>query len=145
MNRERILVVDDEDCIRDIMCCMLEPTGYQCTAASSGSEALAKLDSGGKFDLLLSDLMMPGLNGLELVDRVSQKCPNISALLVTAADRKSGLDAVEKKGCNYLLKPFSREQLLEAVRRSMSRSEFLEQTARRCSSIPARSPAETGT
>jgi CheY-like chemotaxis protein len=122
MNRERILVVDDEDCIRDIMCCMLEPTGYQCTATSSGSEALEKLDSGGEFDLLLSDLMMPGLNGLELLELATQKCPHMSALLVTAADRRSGLDAVEKKGCNYLLKPFSQEQLLEAVRRSMTRS-----------------------
>ena len=122
MNRERILVVDDEDCIRDIMCCMLGPTGYQCTAASSGSEALAKLDSGREFDLLLCDLMMPGLNGLELLERATQKCPQISTLLVTAADRKSGLDAVERKGCNYLLKPFTREQLLEAVRRAMTRS-----------------------
>jgi len=122
MNRERILVVDDEDCIRDIMRCMLEPSGYQCTPASSGSEALAKLNSGREFDLLLCDLMMPGLNGLELLERATQKCPQISALLVTAADRKSGLDAVERKGCNYLLKPFSREQLLEAVRRAMTRS-----------------------
>jgi len=121
MNRERILVVDDEDCIRDIMCCMLGLTGYQCTAASSGSEALAELDSGGQFDLLISDLMMPGLNGLELLERASQKCPHIPALLVTAADRRSGLDAVESKGCHYLLKPFSREQLLEAVRCSMKR------------------------
>ena len=120
MNRERILVVDDEDCIRDIMCCMLEPTGYQCTAVSSGSEALAKLDSGRQFDLLLSDLMMPGLNGLELLEQASQRYPHMSALLVTAADRRSGLDAVEKKGCNYLLKPFTREQLLEAVGRSMT-------------------------
>ena len=122
MNRERILVVDDEDCIRDIMCCMLAPTGYQCTAVSSGSEALAKLDSGGEFDLLLSDLMMPGLNGIELLELAAQKHPHISALLVTAADKRSGLDAIESKGCNYLLKPFSREQLLEAVRRSMTRS-----------------------
>jgi len=119
MSRERILVVDDEDCVREILCFMLEPTGYQCTPASSGSEALAKLGSGGEFDLLLSDLMMPGLNGLELLERASQTFPHMPALLVTAADRTSGLDAVESKGCNYLLKPFSRKQLLEAVRRSL--------------------------
>lgn len=119
MGRERILVVDDEDSIRDILCVMLESTGYQCTPASSGGEALAKLDSAREFDLILSDLMMPGLNGMELLERARQKFPHMPALLITAAYRALGLAAVESKGCNYLLKPFSRDHLLEAVRRSL--------------------------
>ena len=122
MSRERFLVVDDEDCIRDVLCSMLECAGYQCTPASSGGEALAKLETEKTFDLVLSDLMMPGLNGMELLQRARQKFPHMAALLMTAADRVSGLDAFESKGFNYLLKPFSREQLLEAVRRSMTMS-----------------------
>ncbi len=58
----RILVVNDEDAIREILSSMLTSAGYQCKTAADGLEALAMLDSGEEFDLLLCNLMMPNLN-----------------------------------------------------------------------------------
>ena len=69
MTTERILVVDDEDSIREIVCSMLGSAGYATTSAGSGIEALGILESGEQFALMLTDMMMAGMEGLELLER----------------------------------------------------------------------------
>lgn len=118
---DRILVVDDEEPIREIVCSMLSAGGkYTCLQASSGEEALALLESGEQFALMLSDLMMGGMDGLALLERAKERTPDMPVIMVTAVhDISVALAAIRNGAYDYLLKPFEREQLLATVRRAM--------------------------
>lgn len=120
MPAERILVVDDEDAIREIVCSMLAAAKYKTRRASSGLEALALLEAGEEFELMLSDLMMPDLNGIDLLERTKEGYPDMPVVMVTAVhDISVALAAIRNGAYDYLLKPFEREQLLATVRRAL--------------------------
>jgi response regulator RpfG family c-di-GMP phosphodiesterase len=120
MPAERILVVDDEEPIREIVTSMLTTANYQCQQAGSGLEALAILDSGETFELMLSDLMMADLDGIGLLERTKERYPDIPVVMVTAVhDISVALAAIRNGAYDYLLKPFEREQLLNTVRRAL--------------------------
>jgi putative nucleotidyltransferase with HDIG domain len=117
---DRILVVDDEEAIREIVCAILAAAGYHWKQASSGMEALALLNSGEEFELMLSDLMMADLDGIGLLERTKEKFPDMPVVMVTAVhDISVALAAVRNGAFDYLLKPFEREQLLNAVGRAL--------------------------
>src|SRR5579871_560828 len=84
MATERILVVDDEEPIREIISSMLNVAGYKTRQAGSGMEALAILHSSGEFELMLSDLMMAELDGIALLERSREKYPDMPVIMVTA-------------------------------------------------------------
>ncbi|HET6840839.1 MAG TPA: HD domain-containing phosphohydrolase [Candidatus Angelobacter sp.] len=120
MSIERILVVDDEESIREIISSMLSAAGYKTAQASSGMEALAVLNSHGEFELMLSDLMMAELDGIALLERSKEKYPDMPVIMVTAVhDISVALAAIRNGAYDYLLKPFEREQLLAMVRRAL--------------------------
>lgn len=120
MPAERILVVDDEEAIREVVTSMLGSAGYKCQQAGSGKEALAILDSGGQFELILSDLMMAELDGIGLLERTKEKYPDMPVVMVTAVhDISVALTAIRNGAYDYLLKPFEREQLLATARRAL--------------------------
>lgn len=120
MTTERILVVDDEEPIREIISSMLNAAGYKTRQASSGMEALAILNSTGEFELVLSDLMMAELDGIALLERAKEKYPDMPVIMVTAVhDISVALAAIRNGAYDYLLKPFEREQLLAIVRRAL--------------------------
>ncbi len=120
MAAERILIVDDEEAIREIVASMLTIAGYRCQQAGSGVEALAVLESGEEFELMLSDLMMAELDGIGLLERTKEKYPDMPVVMVTAVhDISVALAAIRNGAYDYLLKPFEREQLLATVRRAM--------------------------
>ena len=120
MAGERILVVDDEESIREIVTSMLTSSGYQCKQAGSGLQALAVLESGNEFELMLSDLMMAELDGIGLLERTKEKYPDMPVIMVTAVhDISIALAAIRNGAYDYLLKPFEREQLLNTVRRAL--------------------------
>jgi putative nucleotidyltransferase with HDIG domain len=117
---ERILIVDDEEAIREIVSSMLTSAGYTCSQACSGLEALDVLQSGAQFELLLSDLMMAEMDGLGLLERVKERYPDMPVIMVTAVhDISVALGAIRNGAYDYLLKPFEREQLLATVRRAL--------------------------
>src|SRR4051794_21623945 len=120
MATERILVVDDEETIREIVCSMLTSAKYECRQAGSGMEALALLDSGEEFELMLSDLMMANLDGIGLLERTKERFPDMPVVMVTAVhDISVALAALRNGAYDYLLKPFEREQLLATVSRAL--------------------------
>src|SRR5271165_3425018 len=120
MLAERILVVDDEEAIREIVCSMLAAANYKTQQASSGLKALALLDSGEEFELMLSDLMMADLDGIGLLERTKEGYPDMPVVMVTAVhDISVALSAIRNGAYDYLLKPFEREQLLATVRRAL--------------------------
>jgi len=117
---DRILVVDDEEPIREIVAQMLTTAGYLCKEAASGTEALAVLTSGEEFELMLSDLMMADLDGIGLLERTKEKYPDMPVVMVTAVhDISVALAAIRNGAYDYLLKPFEREQLLNTVSRAL--------------------------
>jgi putative nucleotidyltransferase with HDIG domain len=117
---ERILVVDDEEAIRNVVCSMLQAASYQCIQACSGAEALALLEKDANFQLMLSDLVMPELDGVGLLEAVKKRFVDLPVVLVTAVhDISVALAAIRKGAYDYLLKPFEREQLLAVVRRAL--------------------------
>ena len=119
-SQERILVVDDEEPIREVVCSMLGAAGYRCTAAFSGDAALAVLASGEDFELMLSDMMMAEMRGDVLLERVKEQFPDMPVIMVTAVnDISEALKAIRNGAYDYLLKPFERDQLLNTVKRAL--------------------------
>ena len=120
MPNDRILVVDDEETIREIVSSMLGGANFQTRQAASGTEALAILESGEDFDLVLSDLMMAEMDGIALLERAKERYPDMPIVMVTAVhDIQVALQALRNGAYDYLLKPFEREQLLATVRRAL--------------------------
>src|SRR5213593_3194112 len=120
MPSERILIVDDEETIREIVSSMLTSANFNCRQAASGMEALALLDSGEEFELMLSDLMMANLDGIGLLEKTKERFPDMPVVMVTAVhDISVALAALRNGAYDYLLKPFEREQLLATVRRAL--------------------------
>ncbi|PYV84632.1 MAG: two-component system response regulator [Acidobacteria bacterium] len=120
MPADRILIVDDEDSIREVVSSMLSSSGFVCTQAQSGREALALLQSGEEFELMLSDMMMPVMDGEALLAATKERFPDIPVVMVTAMhDISIALNAIRNGAYDYLLKPFDREQLLATVRRAL--------------------------
>ncbi|MGB9203372.1 MAG: HD domain-containing phosphohydrolase [Terriglobales bacterium] len=120
MPNDRILVVDDEETIREIVSSMLGGANFQTRQAASGIEALAILESGEDFDLVLSDLMMAEMDGIALLERAKERYPDMPIVMVTAVhDIQVALQALRNGAYDYLLKPFEREQLLATVRRAL--------------------------
>jgi two-component system, OmpR family, response regulator len=119
----RILVVEDEAGIADFLCRGLESDGYAVTRAADGEEGEAKALSG-EFDLVLLDLMLPGLDGLELLASVRRSYPALPVILLTARgqveDRVRGLDS---GATDYVTKPFSFEELAARVRAHLRQSD----------------------
>jgi cyclic di-GMP phosphodiesterase len=117
---DRILVVDDEEPIREIVSALLIAANYQCQVSSSGGHALRMLEQDGPFELVLYDLRMSDLDGVALAKYASKEYPDTSVVVVTAIhDVSVALDGIRNGAYDYLLKPFEREQLLSTVIRAL--------------------------
>ena len=116
----RILVVEDDGGILKIVVSMLKAAGYECQEAGDGLEALAVLESGKGFALVLSNLMTPNLDGIRLLERVKDKYPDIPVVITSSLYETSVvLTAIRNGAYDYLLKPFERPQLLNTVSRAL--------------------------
>ena len=119
--RARILVLDDESHIRGILARWLSGAGHECAQAASGEEARALLHDG-SFDLLASDIMMPGMSGMELLSEVRQSRPDVAVLMVTAVDdRETATRALRMGAYGYLIKPFDEDEVLISVANALER------------------------
>jgi len=116
---ERILVVKEEETIREIIASMLTRAGYECQESGDGLEALALLDSSKGFDLLLAGLSMPNLDGIALLERTKAKYPDLPVVIVAVHNVRLALLALHSGAYEYLFKPFEEEQLLATVRRAL--------------------------
>jgi len=119
MSHERVLVVDDEEAIREVVATLLEAQGYRCTPCPNGRVAL---DAFGKdaFDLVLSDIVMPEMDGLKLLASLRSLDPDVPIIMVTAMhDISIALEAIRAGAYDYILKPFEKDQLHLSVRRAL--------------------------
>ncbi len=121
MARKSILVVDDEKSQREILEMILSGEGYDVTTASSG-EAAMKFVADRKFDLVLTDLKMTGMSGLELLKELTDFDKSIIVLLLTAHGTvDSAVDALRLGAFDYLQKPYDREKLLDTISRALNK------------------------
>jgi len=124
-----ILVVDDERGIREGCRRIFEAEGFRVEVAVDGQEGLAKVEAGA-FDLLLVDLMMPVMGGLELMERVHALAPEIVMIVITGfATIETAVDAMKRGAYDYVPKPFTPDQLLAVVNRGLEKRRLSLQTA----------------
>ncbi|HEX4680415.1 MAG TPA: response regulator [Gaiellaceae bacterium] len=118
----RILVIDDEDVIRMLVVEILESAGYDVTSAESAERALALLEKA-EFDLVVSDVVMPGLSGLELLEAVRARHASLPVVLVTGAGTYDTLSQALTRGAAGLVtKPFAHSDLQSAVADALERA-----------------------
>lgn len=131
MEKQRILVVDDEQDLCDILLFNLRAAGYEASAAGSADEALQKIEdsissNGTSFDLLLLDVMMPGMSGFQLASRLRHDEPTarLPIIFLTARDTEDDLLRGFSLGADdYVAKPFSVREVMARVAAVLSRSQ----------------------
>jgi DNA-binding NtrC family response regulator len=118
----RILAVNDEEPVREIISSMLTSAGYECRAVESGLDALAMIAAGEEFELVLTDMLNWPMDGLSLLLRVKEKLPDMPVVVASAVHDDNLVNECLRSGaCEYLFMPFELEQLLASVTRALKR------------------------
>ena len=116
---EKILVVDDEEAIREVVSTLLEAQGYHCAVVGNGRAALEHLKEN-SHDLVLSDMVMPEMDGLKLLEWLRAHRQEVPVIMITAMhDISTALEAIRRGAYDYILKPFEKDQLFLSVRRAL--------------------------
>lgn len=116
-----ILIVDDEDIVRKSCVRILSPEGYILETAKNGSEALKKLQNE-HFDLVLADLVMPDVTGMDLLKKIKEDWPETEVIIITGYGTvKTAVDALKYGAYDFIEKPFTPEALLNAVGRCLEK------------------------
>ncbi len=117
----RILVVDDELSMREFLSILLEREGYDVSVAGSAVDALRLMESA-LFDLVLSDVNMPGLSGIELLARIKEKSPETAVLMLTAfSTAEQAVEAMKLGAYDYLCKPFKNDELKQLIKNALEK------------------------
>lgn len=116
-----ILVVDDEEHIRSILCEILNSLDYNVKAVEDGEAALKEI-SGNQYDMVITDLMMPKIGGIDLLKRLKAEHPDIIVIMMTGFGTiSSAVDAMKQGAYEYVLKPFKLEELIYTIKRGMDK------------------------
>jgi two-component system response regulator PilR (NtrC family) len=121
MTTPRILIVDDEQSMRDFLSILFQRDGCQVTAAAAASGALAVAGQE-QFDAVIADIRMPGMSGLELLSELKQRQPGLPVIMITAfASPDDAVQAMKNGAFDYIAKPFNVEELRRVVRSAVRR------------------------
>ena len=119
--RPRVLIVDDEKFIRDILADFLGMEGYVVRTAEDGTAALQELGNA-HYDLIISDLKMPRMGGIELLDALGTAAPNALTVIMTGFGTvETAIDAMKRGAYDYILKPFKVEEVIRVVERGLEK------------------------
>src|ERR1700749_1849531 len=119
--RPRVLIVDDEKFIRDILADFLGMEGYVVRTAEDGQAALSELNHA-RYDLIISDLKMPRMGGIELLEQVGTTAPNALTVIMTGFGTvETAIDAMKRGAYDYILKPFKVEEVIHVVQRGLEK------------------------
>lgn len=130
MAHANILVVDDEESIREVVSTLLGAQGYRCTLAHNGIQGFELLQRN-NFDLILSDIVMPEMDGLKLLEKVKVHNKDVPIVMVTALhDISTAITAIRAGAYDFLLKPFEKDQLYHTVRRALEHRRLIEENRR---------------
>ena len=115
---ESILVVDDDSSVRETLRQVLKDRGYQVTLAKNGEEALERLREQ-EYCLVLTDLRMPGMQGIELMRKIRRAYPDVGVIIMTAYGTiDTAIEAMSHGAADYLIKPFAPEELFRVTERA---------------------------
>jgi len=127
MENAKIMVIDDEESMCRFMQIMLQKEGYDVTSTVSSKEALEEMKSK-DYDLVIADLMMPEMNGLELLSRAKSIHPDINFIVMTAyASVDSAIEALKKGAFDYITKPFKVDEIKIAIKKSLTQKRITEE------------------
>ena len=130
VEKAAILVIDDEKAMRDSCCQVLTKEGYQAETAVDGDTGLQKIREL-KPDLVLVDLKMPGMSGMELLEKVADIDPNIVCVVITGyATIESAVEAMKRKAYDFLPKPFTPDELRIITKRGLEKRRLALESAR---------------
>lgn len=129
---ETVLIVDDEEPIREILSSLLEARGYLCSTAPTAVAALPLIaQDPQRVRLVLSDIIMPEMNGLAFLEQLRELYPDLPVIMLSAVqDVRVAMDAIRKGAYDYLVKPFDRDQLYFVVGRALERRRLIEDNRR---------------
>ncbi len=126
-DKTRILVVDDEDIVRESLRDWLEGVGYAVETAASGEEAM-RIIKRHRIKIMVADLVMPGMNGIELMKEASKLNPSISTIIITAhATIQSAITAIREGAYDYVEKPFCPEKVELLIDKLVKHQELIEE------------------
>lgn len=124
----RILVVDDEEIVRDMLQDTLSKTGYKVQTARDGLDAISQIENE-PFEIIITDLKMPGMNGAELLERILKLNPDICVLIITAyATVESAVNAMKVGAYDYICKPFELDEMKVVVEKAAERQRLLRES-----------------
>ena len=127
MRRRRILVVDDDESLRRVTQLQLQEAGYEVLTAPNGEQALLLVEEEAPA-LVISDLKMPGVSGLELLKKIRESFPQTSVLLITAFGTvQTAVEAMKAGAFDYITKPIDYEELVLVVNRAMEHQQLIEE------------------
>jgi response regulator RpfG family c-di-GMP phosphodiesterase len=128
--RPRVLIVDDEEFIRDILADFLGMEGYIVRTAEDGAAALSELHNA-HYDLVLSDLKMPRMGGIELLDAIGTAAPSALTVIMTGFGTvETAIDAMKRGAYDYILKPFKVEEVIRVVQRGLEKQRLAAENLR---------------
>jgi DNA-binding NtrC family response regulator len=120
MSTGKILVVDDEDIVRTSCSRTLSPEGYEVRLAKNGAEGL-KMANEERFDLVLTDLKMPDMDGIEVLRIIKEQWPETAVIIVTGYQTvDTAVKAIKLGAYDYIEKPFTPDALITAVREALT-------------------------
>jgi len=126
----RILVVDDERVIRDILADFLKEEGYTVNTVEDGQQAIEELHRG-SYNLVISDLKMPKMGGLELVQRIAEESlPVLTVIMTGFGTVETAIEAMKRGAYDYILKPFKVEEVIHIVQRGLDRQRLQHENMR---------------
>ncbi|MFH0882746.1 MAG: response regulator [bacterium] len=124
----RILVIDDEQSIREMLAQALEIGGFEVETATDGKEGLEKFSVDKAFDVVLTDLMMPKVNGMQVLEEVKRLDPTVELIMLTGfGGNESAIEAMKKGAYDYLQKPTNVEELFITVQKAIERRRLSEE------------------
>src|SRR3989475_13078184 len=116
MSKRSILVVDDDRSVRSYLSDFLTSCGYSIECAESGDQAVARLSAGYVPSLIILDIVMPGINGIEVLESVKKINPSIPVIILSAAGQtKTVVEAMKMGAADFLVKPFEEQELELAI------------------------------
>src|SRR6476620_11099768 len=126
----RILIVDDQEMMRDSLAATLVREGHEVVAAGDGQAAVTRLSNGTRFDLLITDLKMPRMTGIELLAEAKKLRPELPVIMMTAfATVQTAVEAMKLGAYDYIQKPFDGDEIKHLVDRTLEHNRLIRENA----------------
>jgi DNA-binding NtrC family response regulator len=127
----RILIVDDEEVLRDVLDAVLHREGFDVAMAASGEEALSVLDADDAVDLVILDIMLPGISGIDTLRAIRIANPNLPVIVITAYSSIDGaIEAMKHGAYHYIPKPFKNEEVILTVNKALEQRRLSKENER---------------